>query len=271
MNQDSLLKHAKKLLSRAKEISKEKGIHYVIYGGIRRIINCSKKSFWLYYYKVFKSRTFMFDGQPFRSFYHKHNTTWKNERVVEIPIVWKIVKKYRGKKILEVGNVLSHYFRVNHDILDKYEKANGIINQDVAYFQSNNKYDLIVSISTLEHVGWDEEKWAIHEHRQQTTQSAAKIIRSIENLKRLLSPEGKIVVTLPLGYNLELDKLLQNKEVKFARMHCLKRISMDNKWIEVDWKDVQNSRFNSPFPAANGLVIGIIEKDTTENFFDKHY
>ena len=76
---------------------------------------------------------------------------------------------------------------------------------------------------------------------------------------------------LPLGYNFELDKLLQNKEIKFARMYCLKRISMDNKWIEVDWKDVQNSRFNSSFPAANGLVIGIIEKDTTENFFDKHY
>ena len=32
-----------------------------------------------------------------------------------------------------------------------------MINQDVVDFKTNEKYDLIVSISTLEHVGWDEE------------------------------------------------------------------------------------------------------------------
>ena len=35
-----------------------------------------------------------------------------------------------------------------------------------------------------------------------------KVIKAIENLKNLLTPEGKIVVTLPLGYNLDLDKIL---------------------------------------------------------------
>ena len=29
------------------------------------------------------------------------------------------------KKILEVGNVLSHYFRINHDVVDKYENRQG--------------------------------------------------------------------------------------------------------------------------------------------------
>jgi hypothetical protein len=69
-----------------------------------------------------------------------------------------------------------------------------------------------------------------------------------------------MVITLPLGYNPELDRLLRNGKVQFTRQFCLKRISEDNKWIEVCWKDVRNAKYNNPFPAANGLVIGIIEK-----------
>ena len=60
------------------------------------------------------------------------------------------------KKILEVGNILSHYFSVNHDIVDKYEKDVDVINQDIIDYHPNKKYDLIVSISSLEHVGEDE-------------------------------------------------------------------------------------------------------------------
>jgi SAM-dependent methyltransferase len=157
-------------------------------------------------------RTFTFQGETYRYFYHKYNTTWRNERAVEIPIVWKIVKKYMDRNILEVGNVLSHYFSVNHDILDKYEKAKGVINQDVVNFSTAKKYDLIVCISTLEHVGWDE-----------TPREHMKILHAIENLKKLLAPKGKIVITLPLGYNPELDKLLKNGKIHFTKRFCMRR------------------------------------------------
>ena len=80
-----------------------------------------------------------------------------NERSIEVPIVMEIVNQNKGKRILEIGNVLSNYYKVSHDIVDKYEKAPNVINQDVVDFKTNEKYDLIVSISTLEHVGWDEE------------------------------------------------------------------------------------------------------------------
>ena len=65
-------------------------------------------------------------------------------------------KNTSWKNIFEVGSVLSHYFPINHDVLDKYEKGHGVINQDVVDFKPHNKYDLIVSISTLEHVGFDD-------------------------------------------------------------------------------------------------------------------
>jgi hypothetical protein len=229
-------------------VSKEKGIYYVISDGIHYLII---DSFWGYYLRIFKSRTFTFEGRTYSYLYHKYNRTWGNERTAEIPIVWEIMKKYRGKRILEVGNVLSHYFHVNHDIVDKYEKADGVINQDIVVFRPSKKYDLVVSISTLEHVGVNEE-W--------TSTEPKKILRAIENIKTLLASRGKIIITLPVGYTPELDELLKEEKIEFTKRYCLKRISMDNKWIETDWNDIQNAKYNIPFPAANGLIIGFIEK-----------
>ena len=164
-----------------------------------------------YYHRIFMSRkTFIFNGKTYYYFVHKYNTTWKNERAVEVPIIWDIVREhYRwGKRVLEVGNVLSHYFRIFHDVLDKYEIAEGVINQDVVDFKPTWKYDLIVSISTLEHVGWDEEP-----------KEPEKVLKAFENLKQCLNPGGKIIVTLPLGYNPELDELLKERRMKFTKLY----------------------------------------------------
>jgi len=240
-----VLKRMIRLLARVVEVSKQKGICYIFHVTFRRII------FWSKYYhcKVIRSlRTFTFQGETYNYCNHSYNNSWLNERTVEVPIIWKMVKNHRGKKILEVGNVLSHYFFVNHDIVDKYEKAEGVINQDVVDFQPSNKYDLIVSISTLEHVGWDE-----------TPREHTKILRALQNLKRFINSEGRIVITLPLGYNPEMDKLLKEEKIHFTKQYCLKRISKDNKWAEVDWNDIHDIKYGGPFLAANGLVIGIIE------------
>jgi len=205
--------------------------------------------FFSYYnYKILKSRkTFKFRGKKYKYFYHRYNKTWKNERMVEIPIVWDMVKKNIGKGILEIGNVLSHYFSFDHEIVDKYEKVEGVINQDVVNFKSTKKYDLIVSISTLEHVGWKE-----------TPKDPTKILRAIKNLKNILTSNGKIVVTLPLGYNTDMDRLLKSGKLKFTKMYFMKRIFNDE-WAEVGWRDIENAKYNDPYPCANGLIFGILE------------
>jgi len=56
----------------------------------------------------------------------------------------------------------------------------------------------IVSISTIEHMGWDE-----------TPRDPKKIPLALENLIECLAPGGEVVVTLPMGYNIYLDKLLK--------------------------------------------------------------
>ena len=88
---------------------------------------------------------------------HNYNRTWLNERAVEVPIIFHVIARWPGRRMLELGNVLSHYGSVAHDVLDKYEVGEHVINQDVVEYQPSARYDMIVSISTLEHVGWDEQ------------------------------------------------------------------------------------------------------------------
>ena len=255
MKQDNLLQKTQRLLRRARDISRKKGIYYVCWAGSKRFLTQLKNTSEYYYYKAFKSSAFFtFQKERYKYFYHKYNPTWRNERAVEIPIIWRTVRKYEGKNILEVGNVLSNYFPVKHDVIDKYEKAENVITQDAADFHPAKKYDLIVSISTLEHVGWDENP---SDHK--ILNEPDTVLRAIENLKGLLALEGTLVITLPLGYNPCLDKLLKSDQTKFGRRFCLKRVSKDNKWIEASWEDIKNAKYNSPFPAANGLLIGIIK------------
>ncbi len=163
-----------------------------------------------------------------------------------------MVKSSKGT-ILEVGNVLSHYFSFKHDIVDKYEKAEGVVNKDITNFQTTKKYDLIISISTLEHVGWDENPTS-HE----ITGESEKILSAVECLKNMLAPNGRIVVTVPLGYNPFLDELIKSGKLKFDKQFYLKRISKD-RWFETDWNNVKEAKFRKEVPAANALMIGVFD------------
>lgn len=193
-----------------------------------------------------RAKTFVFDGRSYPYLYHFCNKTWKNERGVEIPIFRELLLEHDSKRVLEVGNVLSHYFPIHHDVVDKYEVAPGVINQDVVEFTPTKHYDLILSISTLEHVGWDE-----------TPREPDKLLCAIDHLRnRCLASGGQIVASLPIGYNKFFDELLRDGKSPFTQQHFLKRISTRNYWVESDWngcKDATYGRF-----VAHAICIGII-------------
>jgi hypothetical protein len=235
------------ILSKARSAYKRKGVYYVFQLGFKMALQWPKNSIWFWYHRNFKSpETFEFQGKTYQYLYHPYCASWTNERAVNIPIVWEIVKKYKeqGKRILEVGNFLSYVYPVNHDILDKYEKLKGIINEDVVDFNPSTRYDLIISILTLQCVGWDE-----------TPRDREKILRAIDNLKGLLARGGQMIVTIGLGYNTELDKLLSTGRLRFDRQYYLKRFP-NLKWKEVDWEDVKNLNYDESVPTSTGIVIG---------------
>lgn len=189
-------------------------------------------------------RAFEFAGKSFPYFIHHFNWTWSNERSVEIPLALEPLGAHTGRRVLEVGNVLSHYVKVDHDILDKYERAPHVLNVDAVDFRADRPYDLILSISTLEHVGWDE-----------PVREPEKPFRAWENLCGLLAPGGLLFATAPLGYNPEFDRLLAERRFVGAAVRYLRRVSKSNEWREAAFAEVAGSRYNSPFPAANALAV----------------
>ena len=99
--------------------------------------------------------TFDFGGASYRYFWPLDMTARRSERAVELPIVWDRVARANAASTLEIGNVMSNFFRVRHLVVDKYERVPGVVNEDVVDFSPARSFDLIVSVSTLEHVGWD--------------------------------------------------------------------------------------------------------------------
>jgi len=149
-----------------------------------------------------------------------------------------------------VGNVLSHYGAVAHEVVDKYEEAPGVVNEDICTFDPGKQYDLIVSISTLEHLGWG---WA------QTPKEPEEILKAFENLRRLLAPGGNLVVSLPLGFNTAMDQWIEEGKISFTRCRYLKRVSTSNEWREADWEEVRAAPHDHWLPTATGLRVGTIE------------
>jgi len=242
------------VLGRTRKIAREKGLRCALHSVSSSYLTPISTSLILWYFRLFKSwKRFTVQDRSYKYFYHKFNKTWQNERAVEIPIVLNIINKHKGS-ILEIGNVLSHYFSFQHDVVDKYEKGEGVINEDVSDLQLQNKYDLIVSISTIEHVGWDENPT----NKKEKLNAPEKNLRAIENLKKHMNPKGMLIMTSPLGFNPNLDHLLKSGRLKFNKTLCMKRVSRDNRWVETEWKDIENSIYGQPFPYANGLIIGII-------------
>lgn len=200
-------------------------------------------------YQLLHPKEFIFQQKKYEYFDHPYNTTRYNERTVEVPIMLEEIQQAKGKKILEIGNVLSHYIDFEHDIVDKYEKAPGVINEDIVKFKPKKKYDLIVSISTFEHVGWDE-----------FPRDKNKIPKTLQHLQTLLNKKGKIIFTVPIAINDYLDDMLHQHSLPLTRMFCLKRVSSNNVWEEKSWEQIRYCLYDTPFPNANGIVVGVIEK-----------
>lgn len=191
-------------------------------------------------------KSFEFQGRSFPCFYHRYNMTWAGERCIEIPIAKSYLEQHAGQSVLEVGNVLSHYFPVSHDVLDKFERGPGIINEDIIGFSPAKQYDLIFSISTFEHIGFDDEAEG---------SSGEKIQRAITACtKRLLKSGGKFVLTVPIGYNPDLDRLIKCGELKTTREFYMRRLKRLD-WAASTKEAALQCRFRTPFPYANAILV----------------
>lgn len=189
-------------------------------------------------------RGFSLGGSSYPYFVHHYNRAWRNERTVELALASDFMERRRESRLLEIGNVVQHYGVRGHDVLDKYEVAPGVINEDVVSFKPAERYESILSLSTLEHVGWDERP-----------RDPDKTLRACENILRMLAPGGHLLLTAPIGQNSYLDAFIADEALPFDDVRFLRRLNSGNDWAEAAWTDVAGSRYGTPFRNANALLV----------------
>ena len=156
--------------------------------------------------------TFPWDGVRLRYFDHPYNDTALNMRRIEIPIVRHHMRKMlRGRgpiRVLEVGNVLSNYQDIAWPVIDLHE--DGCINEDITTYRPPEPVDLIVSISTVEHVCGDPNA-------------------VLANIRSCLAPGGLAVITIPPRYNKHIRRYLQKGILAYDRISAMRHAGQ-NQW-----------------------------------------
>ncbi|MHA1979289.1 MAG: hypothetical protein ACW98I_20475 [Candidatus Hodarchaeales archaeon] len=220
--------------------------------------------------KFTKKKYFSFNGAKFEYFYHSYNNQRLTERTIEIPLIKNYWKIFNPKRVLEIGNVTNHYYTEFSEfftpkiVVDKYEKAIGVINEDINSFSSESQFDLVFSISTFEHLDSDRGRNpSYNKGGSKLSSYAADALAHITN--NLLGEGGQFIITAPLGYSEEFDqtvlpqKLEEILNVKKIEYYYMKKIS-EIEWEQTSHNDSIDSKYNYPLPGVNSLIVIIIQK-----------
>ena len=73
---------------------------------------------------------FELGGTRYPYLFDRYKHTWLTERAVEVPVIGALVDSHGDGRVLEVGHVLGHYRDGHHLVVDKYERAPGVLNRD---------------------------------------------------------------------------------------------------------------------------------------------
>lgn len=210
--------------------------------------------------------------------YNFSNLYQGTERVVEIPVVVDFIKNLNidKKRILEVGNTLSQFQNLYSEIdiksrriVDKFEVADGVENLDIMTLPASEKYDIIFSISTMEHVG--------QEYRGPNTppRDLEAPLKAIVKIYDLLNIGGKALISVPFGkltdglfyiqfskeyLNLLVHKYNIPREAlnNFFLKRTALQINNDNPkqvWIEAQENEFDDVYYNHPYTYANGIAF----------------
>ncbi|MEP6498176.1 hypothetical protein [Microcoleus vaginatus] len=225
--------------------------------------------------------TFVFQGKELS--YNRIKFNNPSERAVEVAIAFDFLANLDSKKrILEVGHVLSHYENTLSDylgiksrqIIDKFEKDVGVDNQDLISFLSPEKYDAIVSVSTVEHIGQGAEPSG-HYGQSVESRDLEEPLKAIAKIYDLLATDGKALITVPFGKLTDagwfiqcsqeyLDLLVEKYGIPQAAISIsfLKLINIETTsssprmvWGESNAVALSSVEYNSPWPCANGIAV----------------
>jgi hypothetical protein len=179
-------------------------------------------------------------GEPVRLHYGFRRWAWRSERGLEIALGAQALEGFARDDVLEVGNVLSLAGFAGHTVLDKYERGPGILNVDIVGFVPERRYGLVVSLSTLEHVGWDE-----------VPSDPDKAALALETIDRI---GGALLVTIPVGYHRAFERAFVDGP--FDSVALAVKTSRLGRWETRPPSARENVSYGRPFALGNGILIG---------------
>lgn len=92
---------------------------------------------------------------------------------------------------------------------------------DVVDYVADSPRGWIVAVSTLEHVGWDEDP-----------REPAKLTTAVAHLRDQLASDGRMLITAPRGYNPFLDEAIASGSLAPTHESFLTRSGPGGAWRE---------------------------------------
>ncbi len=178
--------------------------------------------------------------------YELRRWAWRTERCVEIALGNRAINAHSPEDVLEVGNVMPMAGVTGHAVVDKYEAGAGVINQDIVGFVPDRSYELVLSLSTLEHVGWDE-----------IPREPEKAARALHHMSGLVADDGALLVTIPVGWHRDLEAEFVRGDGPFDSVMLLVRTGRRARWEVRPVSERTDVEYGSPFPCGNGILVGV--------------
>ena len=187
-----------------------------------------------------RSRPDVLDG-PVPLHYGLRRWDWRTERGLELALAARAVAGVAPADVLEVGNVLAPAGLADgHTIVDKYEVGPGVLNVDIVDFEPDRRFRLAVCVSTLEHVGWDEEP--------------RDPDKAGEALDRIATLADGLFVTIPVGHHRALEDRFVTGP--FDDVVLAVRTSRTARWEPRPLAERGSIRYGEPYACGNGVLIG---------------
>ncbi|MGH9484659.1 MAG: hypothetical protein ACRD1F_06355 [Terriglobales bacterium] len=190
-----------------------------------------------------QGKTFPYRGQQLPYAIFEEHFTYGNERCIEVAIGKRFLDTHSD--VLEIGNVLSRFYPVTHPVVDKYEVAKGVRNEDVLDFREGHRN--ILAISTLEHIGLDEPGDGDH----------TKFLRAVANLKSLAGET--LLFTVPWGYNPSVDAFIRSFTRTSANAMIL-YYRAGHEWRQGTLEEIAPRTYHSRYWYANAIAVVEVSK-----------
>lgn len=195
--------------------------------------------------RLTRTRTFTLGGRGYPYLRHRYLDTASSERAVELPVALALLHEAQAapaRRVLEVGDVLTHHAWSDHLVVDLYGRRPGVVNEDIASF-TGGPFDLVLSVSTVEHIGWDE-----------SPRDVDKAARAVGHMVSLLAPGGEMLVTIPVGYHRFLDDAVTDGRLNPTRIAWLVRTGV-RRWTEGSEDEALATVYGWPHAGASAVAF----------------